>query len=79
MLPVGPLHEGIGTVTCLEGDGRVTINRLATDGILDLSAPGRYRASFDHIGPPRYRAVESREVEVVAGHVVDVVIDLEKP
>lgn len=77
-LPIGELHQAV-TCAGLDDVGRVTMNRLATEGVLELSMPGNYLVRFPSVGPPRYRPVEDREVRVEPGAWQDVIVDLERP
>jgi hypothetical protein len=61
----------------VDGSGRILMNATRTHGRLHLTGPGTY-----HVGilgaPDGYRPVEPRRVEVRAGAVTELVIELER-
>ncbi|MEM9383027.1 MAG: hypothetical protein AAGB93_23965, partial [Planctomycetota bacterium] len=57
-------------------DGRV--GGMYPYSLLQASAPGLYEIDFDGVGADRFRPIPSRLVEVTAGEITDVVVELER-
>jgi hypothetical protein len=62
----------------LDGEGRVTLNALVTESLLELSAPGLYEISFEDVGDVRYFPPPPQRIELRAGHVTDLEIPLQR-
>ena len=63
-----------GTIRSVDGVGRMTYNKIRTDGYVELSAPGSYTLRLDETEV--YRATSEQIVRVPAGEIVEVTLRL---
>ncbi len=59
-------------------DGHVTRDGLQRNMQVEVSQPGFYEISFEDIDPDRYHPIPARRVEVRAGEVIDVIVELSR-
>jgi hypothetical protein len=57
-------------------EGRVTGNRLPSDRLVNVSAPGVYEVSFEGIGTARFLPTQPRLVDVRPGETAELIVEL---
>jgi hypothetical protein len=57
-------------------EGRVSGNRLPSERLVNVSAPGIYEVSFEGIGTDRFLPTQPRLVDVRAGETAELIVEL---
>lgn len=77
VLPIGPQGMHVQKdIRAVDHHGEVTGDGLQTDMRVEVSAPGLYEIDFDRVTGEAYRPIPRRLVQVQAGEVLKVVVDL---
>ncbi len=65
-------------IRAVDHEGRVTVNYLQSDRLVEVSAPGVYEVSFEGVGADRFLPILPRRVDVRQGETAEVIVELRR-